>query len=118
MKTVMVLMLVAVLGALASAGFFMLRKGEYEAWLEESEDEANAFDWRIDIADDEDGGDDDDDEFDESKFVARGTGRGDTDEDAKAQAMACVAANRLGIRLGDSAIVDSRGWFERQKKRR
>jgi hypothetical protein len=27
MKTVMVLMLVAVLGALASAGFFMLRKG-------------------------------------------------------------------------------------------
>jgi len=27
MKTVMVLMLIAVLGALASAGFFMLRKG-------------------------------------------------------------------------------------------
>ena len=28
MKTAMVLLLVAVLGALASAGFFMLRKGE------------------------------------------------------------------------------------------
>jgi hypothetical protein len=31
MKTVMVLLMVAVLGALASAGFFMLRKGDQGA---------------------------------------------------------------------------------------
>ena len=48
MKTVMVLLLVAVLGALASAGLFMLRKGQ--PGDERNKHMARALAWRVGLS--------------------------------------------------------------------
>ena len=68
---------------------FILRQGQYEAMVSESDEEEWAFDWSIDLANDYD--DEDDDEFN-ANFVARGICRGKTDDEAKEQAMTCVRA--------------------------